>query len=490
MKIIDCFIFYEEIEGIKKTIQNLLESELVNNIYLLTKSSLNPNVEKCDNIPISSLMSTDTVKKIADKSQALYTMIYLKNTTLELGQFSLERFYQIANDTQAGLIYSDYYQITNGTRSKLPLIDYQLGSVRDDFNFGSVLFYNTECLKKAVSEFSENYQYAGFYDLRLKVSQCTELIHIDEYLYSDVELDIRKSGEKQFDYVDPKNREIQLEMEKACTDHLKKIDAYLKPVFKKISFNEEKFPVEASIIIPVKNRVTTIEDAIRSALSQKTTFEFNVIIVDNYSTDGTSQIIAKYAKKDERIIHVIPEREDLLIGGCWNLAIHHPLCGKFAVQLDSDDIYQDENTLQTIVEAFYEQNCGMVVGSYTTTDFNMNILPPGLIDHKEWTPENGRNNALRVNGFGAPRAFYTPLLRKIKVPNSNYGEDYALGLVFSRDYQIGRIYRSLYLCRRWKDNSDAELDPATLNLYNHYKDKIRTIEIKARQQKNKLELNK
>jgi glycosyltransferase involved in cell wall biosynthesis len=310
-------------------------------------------------------------------------------------------------------------------------------------------------------------------------------VHINEHLYAEVENDTRKSGEKQFDYVDPKNRAVQIEMELACTDHLKKIGAYLAPNFKAIAFDEGNFPVEASVIIPVRNRVKTVEDALKSVLIQKTDFKFNLIIIDNFSSDGTSEIIEQYAKADKSVIHLIPNRHDLGIGGCWNVGVNSEFCGKFAVQLDSDDVYQDVNTLQTIVNAFYEQNCAMVVGSYTMTNFKMETIAPGLIDHKEWTPENGRNNAFRINGLGAPRAFYTPILREIKVPNTSYGEDYALGLYFSREYQIGRIYESLYLCRRWDENSDASLDVVKMNGHNLYKDKIRTLEMMARMRKKK-----
>lgn len=481
MKHINCFIAYNDVAQAEQTAKNLLQSELVNAVYLLSGAGNDSMVPGCERIEIDSLFSSNTVRKIAEKSDSMYTLIYTKDTTLELGQYALERFYHIATGTQAGLVYSDYYQIANGVRSNLPLIDYQAGSLRDDFNFGSVLFYNTRLLKKAAQEATGNYLHAGLYDLRLRVSQHADLVHINEYLYSEVELDTRKSGEKQFDYVDPKNRAIQIEMEEACTEHLKQIGAYLPPVFKDVAFSQHSFPVEASVIIPVRNRVRTLEDAIQSVLSQKATFEFNLIIVDNYSTDGTSEIIEKYAREDNRVIHIIPARQDLGIGGCWNEGVDSPLCGKFAVQLDSDDIYQDENTLQTIVNAFYEQNCAMVIGSYTMTNFKLETIAPGLIDHKEWTPENGRNNALRINGLGAPRAFYTPILREIKVPNTSYGEDYALGLYFCREYQIGRIYDSVYLCRRWDDNSDASLDVVKMNGYNLYKDKIRTIELKARQ---------
>jgi len=477
---INCFIVYNELTLAEKTAQNLLQSELVNKVYILATPENNTVIAGCERIEIDSFKSTETLKKIADKSDTAYSLIYTKDTILELGQYALERFYHIANDTNAGLVYSDYYQISEGLRTNLPLIDYQEGSLRDDFNFGSVLFYDAKILKKAVAETTENFLHAGLYNLRLKVSQHSELIHINEFLYSEVEHDIRKSGEKLFDYVDPKNRAVQVEMETACTDHLKKIGAYLAPKFKSIEFNKGDFPVEASVIIPVRNRVKTLEDAIKSVLMQKTTFAFNLIIVDNFSTDGTSEIIQKYAQLDKRLIHLIPNRHDLGIGGCWNAGVDSTECGKFAVQLDSDDVYKDENTLQTIVNAFYEQNCAMVIGSYTMTNFKMETIAAGLIDHKEWTPENGRNNALRINGLGAPRAFYTPVLREIKVPNTSYGEDYALGLYFSREYQIGRIYESVYLCRRWDDNSDAELDVVKMNGHNFYKDKIRTIELKAR----------
>lgn len=479
MKPVNCFLFCTDVAATRAVVSQLRTSSLVNAIFLLAKDDA-IQIDGCETILTDSLQSSETVREIAGKSGSAYSLIYTKDSALEVGQFAVERLYQIAVDTQAGLVYSDYYEIKAGQRSAHPVIDYQEGSLRDDFNFGSVLFYNAGWLKKAVEETTENYLFAGLYNLRLKVSQQAELVHINEYLYTEVENDTRKSGEKQFDYVDPRNRAVQIEMETACTDHLKRIGGYLAPDFKKIEFGESNFPVEASVIIPVKNRVKTIGDAIESVLKQKTSFPFNLIIIDNFSTDGTTELIEKYAKQDKRVIHITPERKDLGIGGCWNVGGHDSRCGKFAVQLDSDDVYQDENTLQKIVNAFYEQNCAMVVGSYTMTNFAMETIPPGLIDHKEWTPENGRNNALRINGLGAPRAFYTPVLRDIKVPNTSYGEDYALGLRISREYQIGRIYESLYLCRRWDENSDASLDVVKMNANNSYKDKIRTVELKAR----------
>ena len=480
---INCFIPYQHEEQIRETINSLKTSGRVNKIYLLSEDDISHTDYEV--IKIDSLRSTDTIKKIAHKADVDYTLIYTKSADLRLGLFALDRMIRIAEDSQAGLVYSDYYQIIEGERKNSPVIAYQKGSLRDDFNFGSVLIYKTALLKKAVSEMNAGYVFAGLYDLRLKISQSADLVHINEFLYTEIENDTRKSGEKIFDYVDPKNRQVQIEMEQACTDHLKKIGGYLAPQFKKIEFSENSFEYEASVLIPVRNRIRTISDAIRSVLSQKTNFKFNLIVVDNYSTDGTTEAIDKFAS-DERLIHVIPENKELGIGGCWNVGAHHPKCGKFTIQLDSDDVYSDENTLQKIVDAFYEQNCAMVVGTYMLTDFGMNMIPPGVIDHKEWTPDNGRNNALRINGLGAPRAFYTPLLREIKVPNTSYGEDYALGLYFSREYQIGRIYDVLYLCRRWDDNSDASLDIIKMNAHNTYKDRIRTWELEARINLNKI----
>jgi hypothetical protein len=390
----------------------------------------------------------------------------------------------LADDSGAGMLYSDSLQIVDGVKKVHPVINYQQGSLRDDFDFGSVLLFCSKALKEAASAIKANYSYAGLYDLRLKVSQQHEIVHINEYLYSEIETDHRKSDEKLFDYVDPKNRNVQVEMELACTDHLKEVGAYLAPQFKEVVFDEADFPVEATVIIPVFNRVRTIEDAIHSVLKQACHFNFNLIIIDNHSTDGTTDVIRKY-ESDPRVIHLIPERFDLGIGGCWNVGVQDQHCGRFTVQLDSDDVYSDEHTLQTIVSAFYTQKCSMVVGTYLMTNFKMETIPPGVIDHKEWTPDNGRNNALRINGFGAPRAFYTPILRKVKVPNTSYGEDYALGLYFSREYRIGRIYEVLYLCRRWEDNSDASLDIVKTNNNNIYKDRIRTWELQARKQLNR-----
>lgn len=423
--------------------------------------------------------SSEAIKRLATEATGDYTLLYIKDTEVVWGYLAQERMKQVMDATGAAMVYADRYVIKDGQREQAPVIDYQKGSLRDDFDFGAVVMIRTSVLKEAASRMKANYRYAGFYDLRLKLSQRYEFVHINEYLYTEQEKDLRLSGQKQFDYVDPRNRERQIEMEQACTEHLKEIGAYLEPQFKNVDFNQEAFEVEASVIIPVRNRVKTVKDAINSVLSQVADFPFNVIVVDNHSTDGTTEVIAQLSQ-DERVIHIIPERTDLGIGGCWNMGIHHPQCGKFAIQLDSDDLYSDEHTLSKMVSAFYEQQCAMVIGTYRMTDFDLNTLPPGIIDHKEWTPENGRNNALRINGLGAPRAFYTPVIRQIGFPNTSYGEDYAVGLAISRHYQIGRVYDVVYLCRRWSGNSDAALNAFQVNANNLYKDRIRTWELKAR----------
>lgn len=476
---IDCFLPYVDAAQAKATIDGLRESALVNNIYLLATDAAATAVEGCTLVHIDALNSSDTMLKIAEAAKAPYTLLYTKYNNLVMGYFALDRFVRLAGDSKAGMMYADSYTVIEGKKSNAPVIDYQEGSLRDDFNFGSVLFFDTEVLKKAAAGIDVHYTAAGLYDLRLRLSRIAPIVHINEYLYNDVTIDNRKSGEKNFDYVDPKNRGVQIEMEKACTAHLKAVGGYLEPKFDEIDFNKGDFEYEASVIIPVRNRIRTIRDAIRSVLSQKTDFPFNLIVIDNHSTDGTTEAIDEF-KDDPRLVHIVPERDDLGIGGCWNAGVQHPKCGKFAVQLDSDDVYADENTLAKMVAAFYEQKCAMVVGTYMLTDIDKNPIPPGVIDHKEWTPENGRNNALRINGLGAPRAFYTPVLREIHVPNTSYGEDYALGLAFSRHFQIGRVYDVVYLCRRWEDNSDAALDIVKMNNNNLYKDRIRTWELQAR----------
>ncbi len=423
----------------------------------------------------------ETYMDIMAHSHTPYTLICTSRQDIRLGNRALERMTEYLSDPLCGMVYSDYYQETEGKTYLHPVIDYQEGSVRDDFDFGSLLMFRTEALKNAIigTATEEDYAYSAGYAVRLAVSLHYKLSHIQEFLYTQTETDTRRSSEKQFDYVDPRNREVQKERERAFTRYLKKTGAYLPPITRKVDLSTGDFPCEASVIIPVRNRCRTINDAIRSALQQQTTFRFNIIVVDNHSTDGTTEVLNSYREHPD-IIHLIPERTDLGIGGCWDLAIRHPQCGRFAVQLDSDDLYSDTDTLQSIVDKFHQEQCGMVIGSYQLTDFNLQPLPPGIIDHREWTDNNGHNNALRINGLGAPRAFFTPLLRETGVPNTSYGEDYALGLAFSRQYRIGRIYKVLYLCRRWEGNSDASISIEKANHNNAYKDSLRTLELARR----------
>ncbi|HJH69893.1 MAG TPA: DUF4922 domain-containing protein [Bacteroidaceae bacterium] len=487
-KTITCFIPYGSENQINKTIRHLQECSTVDRIFLLPTSPV-PNLslpDKCYILPSSAPESVERYKQVALYANTPFTLICTQVQDLELGYMALERMCDYLSAPQCSMVYADHYKTIKGERTPHPVIDYQLGSVRDDFDFGSLLMFRTDYLKRAINEIEaeKEYQHSALYALRLALSRYGELTHIREFLYTETEIDLRKSGEKQFDYVDPRNRQVQIEREEVFTRHLKKIGAYLKPGMMTVDLKEGEFSHEASIIIPVRNRARTINDAIRSVLEQETSFPFNLIIIDNHSTDGTSEIIEQY-KNDNRVIHLIPERTDLGIGGCWNLGINHPQCGRFAIQLDSDDLYSSPHTVQTIVDKFYKEQCAMVIGSYRMTDFTLQTLPPGVIDHKEWTDENGHNNALRINGLGAPRAFFTPLLRKIRVPNTSYGEDYALGLAFSRQYRIGRIYDVLYLCRRWEGNSDAALSIEKINQNNNYKDSLRTLEIKLRQAMNK-----
>lgn len=459
---IECFVPSMSADDISTTVESFSRSDAFTGVTILTGVSLR---------------STETLRSIAEAVSEKYLLLYTKDMPLEMGLFALDRILSIARDTQADMLYADHYQVADGQRKKHPLIDCQEGALRDDFDFGSVLVFKTSAFKRAVRAMETDCQWGALYDLRLRMKR---IVHINELLYTEVETDARKSGEKQFDYVDPKNRQVQIEMERICTDHLKRIGAWLPPVFKEPQAEAGEFPVTASVIIPVYNRVKTIKDAVKSALAQQCEFKYNVIVVDNHSTDGTSQLLEELASQDSRLIHIVPIKSDLGIGGCWNLAVHSEHCGEYAVQLDSDDVYNGPDTLSKIVQAFHEQRCAMVIGTYQMTDFDMNPIPPGIIDHREWTEENGRNNALRINGLGAPRAFWTPLLRQLNLPNTSYGEDYALGLRISREYRIGRIYDVLYCCRRWDGNSDAALDVEKVNANNLYKDRIRTWELQAR----------
>ena len=463
-------------------IPSMSGADIETTVESFSRSSSFTGVTVLDGI---SLRETETLRSLADAISGKFVLIYSKDTPLEMGMFALDRIISIAEDTGADMLYADHYELVTDAedrevRRKHPLIACQKGALRDDFDFGSVLVFRTTSFRRAVRAMEQDWQWGALYDLRLRMKN---IVHINEYLYTEIETDTRKSGEKQFDYVDPKNRAVQIEMEKICTGHLKRIGAWLEPVFKNPDlreFGQQEFPVTASVVIPVFNRIKTVKDAVESALSQECDFPFNVIVVDNHSTDGTTALLEELAARDERLLHVVPVKHDLCIGGCWNLAVHHEMCGEYAVQLDSDDVYSGPDTLRKIVDAFREQKCAMVVGTYQMTDFNMNPIPPGVIDHKEWTEDNGRNNALRINGLGAPRAFWTPLLRTINLPDTSYGEDYALGLRISREYRIGRIYDVLYCCRRWDGNSDAALDIERVNANNLYKDRIRTWELEAR----------
>ncbi len=478
---VDCFFVFSNEEASQKLVDQFRESSCVSRVYVLSKFPV--NLQYCQQVLVEESCSCSTIRQIAKLVQADFAFLALGESMLYLGQGAVERMVQVAENTDAPMVYADYFENSEGTISSHPLIDYQLGSLRDDFNFGPVRFYRTEVLKAFRYENYETLKYAGCYALRLRASRMGELVHIPECLVTKIETDTRSSGEKQFDYVKASARERQLEMEQVCTAHLRDIGALLLAPYPETVLAQH-FEYEASVIIPVRNRVLTIRDAIVSVLIQKTSFRFNLIVVDNYSTDGTSEILKEYALQ-EKLIHIVPERKDLGIGGCWNEAVFHPACGKFAVQLDSDDLYLNENTLQAIVDKFYEENCAMVIGSYRMTNFNLEEIPPGVIDHREWTDDNGPNNALRINGLGAPRAFYTPVLREIRVPNVSYGEDYAMGLAISGKYKIGRIYQPIYLCRRWDDNTDASLNVAKQNANDLYKDRIRTFELQARIQRNK-----
>lgn len=482
---IDLFLPFEALEKGEETLLELHENKTVQHINLLVSSdfaSQHQVPEGCTFVVIDRMESSNTVMSIAENTDADYLLLCTRMTSVHWGLYALERFLRTADDTGAVMVYSDHYSLEEGALTKHPAIDYQAGSLRDDFDFGSLWLIKSQALLDYVAQTDRvDYQYAGLYDLRLYLSRKGEIFHLNEYLYTEAELDTRKSGEKQFDYVNPRNREVQIEMERACTAHLEKVGAIVDTNFyRQPDFDEQDFACEASVVIPVFNREKTIADAVKSALSQKTNFPYNVIVVNNHSTDSTGEILDSI--DDGRLIQIVPGRTDLGIGGCWNVAVNSDHCGKFAVQLDSDDLYSSPKTLQKIVDAFHEQKAAMIIGSYRMCDFDLNTLPPGLIDHKEWTEDNGCNNALRINGLGAPRAFFTPLVRQIQFPNTSYGEDYALGLAFSRRYRIGRIYDELYLCRRWGGNSDAALSVERVNANNLYKDRLRTMELKARQQ--------
>jgi hypothetical protein len=431
------------------------------------------------------------IGRLLDAVKTDYMMLVLPghdiNLDINLGALALERIIRVADESTAGLLYSDFKDVIGGELSDHPLIDYQLGSVRDNFDFGAAFLISRDTARAAINNHGrvdEKLRWAGLYDLRLKLSIDSMVLRISEPLYTRIPFDPRASGERQFDYVDPQQREYQLEMEQVATEHLKRIGAYLTSQFKTPARSEQEFPVRASVVIPVRNRERTIADAVGSALSQQASFDFNVIVIDNHSTDRTSAILEEIASRDRRLIHLRPTRNDLGIGGCWNEAVFSSQCGEYAVQLDSDDLYSSEHALAAIVAKLEERNYAMMIGAYKIVNFDLEEIPPGLIDHREWTRENGRNNALRINGLGAPRAFYVPVLRQIGFPNVSYGEDYSVALRISREYEIARSFEPLYLARRWEGNSDAALPIATANRYDAYKDHLRTVEILARKRMN------
>ncbi len=484
---VDCFIAYSDKEMVQGIVTQLRNNLYINDVYLLaTESASKPEpLDGCKIVAVGSLNSSETVRRIAALASAPVALVCLKPSPLTLMQNTVKRMADVLVDTYSAMTYSDRFCMKEGQKVSVPAIDYQLGSVRNDFDFGALVAYSSVGLKEYAAEFAESgYRQAGWYELTLFLTRDMDkrpLTHLREKLYIEEEGDLRKSGEKQFDYVDPRNREVQIEMEAVCTEHLKRIGAYIEAeAINDVQLSQGEFECEASVIIPVRNRVRTIEDAVRSALSQEADFKYNVLVVDNHSTDGTTEVLRRLSEEDARCVVIVPQTDELGIGGCWNLAVNDCRCGRFAVQLDSDDLYSGKDTLKRIVEKFYAERCAMVIGSYRMCDFNFDTLPPGLIDHREWTDDNGRNNALRINGLGAPRAFFTPIYRSIQAPDTSYGEDYALGLAFSRNYKIGRIYEELYLCRRWDGNSDAALSPEKVNENNLYKDSLRTMEIRAR----------
>lgn len=478
--------------------ENLLfslgKSALVEHIVMVSQEQVCLEMPKLSCLAAGPLTSHKTLNPILSGIQTEYLLLLLETQSISSEPKSLERFLETADATKAGLVYSDFYDQSEHPKSLHPLNDYQPGSVRDDFDFGAMILFSVPAVQKALKKYGviPEVDLAGIYDLRLKVSIDHSLYHLQEPLY----VVIRNVGaihvgatrnrelppqEKIFSYVDPRNQTVQKEMETVLTGYLKRIGAYLPPNFKEVEDTTQSFSVEASVVIPVRNRRETITDAVKSALSQETDFPFNVIVVDNHSVDGTTVILSNLASRFPSLKHLIPKRIDLGIGGCWNEALHSDTCGRFAVQLDSDDLYGGKHTLQKMVDMLRQGNFGMVIGSYTLVDSKLEEIPPGLIDHREWTEENGHNNALRINGLGAPRAFNAYLMRKIGFLNVSYGEDYAAALRICREYRIGRIYESLYLCRRWSGNSDADLSIDEANRNNAFKDRIRTEEILARQ---------
>jgi len=477
---------YSPESSFKGTLSLLLASDLVEQVVVVTQEPVHIDISGCSILVVDSLPSGKTLNRLLSEIQTKYLLILQQFKQISIEPTTLERFWEIGESSGAGLVYSNFYDQSKHEKKLHPLNDYQLGSVRDDFDFGGMILFSIEAIHQALKKYGAipEVTFAGLYDLRLKVSIEHSIYHLQAPLYSMIGVEKSGTSERIFNYLNPRNRDAHKEMETVFTDYLKRIGAYLPPNFKEIEKAKESFPVEASVIIPVRNRKETIGEAINSALSQETDFPFNIIVVDNHSTDGTTAILSNLAQAHPQVKHIIPKRTDLGIGGCWNEALHHQVCGRYAVQLDSDDLYGSPHTLQKMVGMLRQRNYAMVIGSYTVVDFNLNEIPPGLVDHSEWTDENGHNNALRINGLGAPRAYDTHLMRKLRFLNVSYGEDYAAALRVCREYRIGRIYESLYLCRRWSGNTDAGLTLEEENQKNAFKDKVRTEEILARQKMN------
>jgi hypothetical protein len=469
----------------EKTLLSLTKSSLVERVVIVSQDPLHLKIPRCHLIAAASILSHETLGNIIDEIQTKHFLLLSKAHQISMGPEALDRLVTVAETTKASLVYSDFYDENEDGKRFHPLIDYQPGSVRDDFNFGAMMLFSVDAVQRALRKYGAipEVKFAGLYDLRLKVSIDQAIGHLKEPLYTMRKADAPSRDETLFAYVDPRNRAVQMEMETVFTDYLKKIGAYLAPQhLREVEPATTSYPVEASVVIPVRNRKETISDAVRSAQSQETDFPFNVIVVDNHSTDGTTAILSDLARHSPGLKHTIPARTDLGIGGCWNEAIHSEACGRYAVQLDSDDLYGSPRTLQKMVDMVRQGNYAMVIGSYTLVDSKGQEIPPGLIDHREWTDSNGHNNALRIHGLGAPRAFNTGLMRNIGFLNVSYGEDYAAALRICRDYRIGRIYESLYLCRRWSGNTDAGLTLEEANRNDTFKDKVRTDEILARQE--------
>jgi GT2 family glycosyltransferase len=488
MKPLTVVIPYNPGPFFEKTLLPLTKSDLVERVVIVSQEPVHLKIPRCRVLVAGPLPSQETLSLILAGIQTKYLLLLTGSQQISIDPEAMERIVEKAESTKAGLVYSDFYDESEHGKTLHPLNDYQLGSVRDDFDYGAIMLFSFPAVRKAMKKYclKPGVKFGGLYDLRLKISIDHSIYHLQKPLYTMIEEDKPSGNEKLFAYVDPRYEAVQKEMETVFTDYLKKIGVYLPPHhLREVDKINESFPVEASVVIPVRNRKETIAEAVKSALSQETNFPFNVIVVDNHSTDGTTAILSNLARKHPSLKHIIPKRFDLGIGGCWNEALWQKVCGRYAVQLDSDDLYSSSRTLQKMADMLRQGYYAMVIGSYTLVDSRLKEIPPGLIDHREWTDENGHNNALRINGLGAPRAFHTDLMRKIGFLNVSYGEDYAAALRISREYRIGRIYESLYLCRRWSGNTDAALSIEEANRNNAFKDKIRTIEILDRQKMNK-----